>query len=134
MPRERDRLGRPLPEGARGVPGPVSRPDRTPQETLAEAQRWLDQGNPFAAHEVLEDAWKASIGADRDLWQALAQLAVGLTHTLRGNAAGAEALLDRGAAKLAPYQGSPPHDVDVVGLLAWAATRPVRTPPRLTRS
>lgn len=129
--RERDRLGRPLPPGVPGVPGPQARADRTPDETLTEAQRWLDRGQPFAAHEVFEDAWKARPANERALWQGLAQLAVGLTHALRGNAAGAAALLARGATNLAPYQAAPPYGIDVDALLEWAAARPVATVPRL---
>ena len=41
-------------------------------------------GRPFHAHEVLEAFWKAAPPAERDFWQGLAQLAVGLTHARRG--------------------------------------------------
>jgi hypothetical protein len=129
--RERDRLGRPLAAGLVGVPGPVSRSDRAPDETLSEAQQWLDRGQPFAAHEVLEDAWRSCPPGERELWQGLAQLAVGLTHALRGNPTGSDALLARGIAKLAPYQVDPPFGIDVDGLLAWAASRPLGSAPRL---
>lgn len=118
--------------GSPGVEGPTSRPDRTAPEALAEAQRWLDRGMPFAAHEVLEDAWKAAPAAERELWQGLAQLAVGLTHARRGNAAGADTVLRRGASKLAAYEADPPYGIDVPGLLAWAAGRPLGHPPRLS--
>ncbi|MBO0849804.1 MAG: DUF309 domain-containing protein, partial [Pseudonocardia sp.] len=87
--RPRDASGRPLARGATGV-------DRVPEglalpsdEALVEAQRLLDAGLPFQAHEVLEGTWKATTGAERALWQGLAQLAVGLTHAQRGNATGA---------------------------------------------
>ncbi len=60
-----------------------------PAEALATAQHLLDEGMPFHAHEILEAAWKAAPPAERDLWQGLAQVAVGLTHALRGNARGA---------------------------------------------
>lgn len=131
--RPRDALGRPLPVGSVGVDGPASRPDRTAFETLTEAQRWLDRGMPFAAHEVLEDAWKAAPTAERDLWQGLAQLAVGLTHARRGNEAGADTVLRRGASNIAAYRARPPFGIDVAGLQAWAARRPVGDPPRLLR-
>ena len=91
-----------------------------PAETLREAQRLLDTGLPFHAHEVLEAAWKAAPDAERELWRGLAQLAVGLTHAARGNAAGASRLLRRSADRIAPYAGSPPHAVAVVELIAWA--------------
>ncbi|MEU9503837.1 DUF309 domain-containing protein [Streptomyces sp. NPDC048196] len=119
--RPRDGLGRPLPYGAPGVARQPEGVTRTPAETLTEAQRLLDAGMPFHAHEVLEDAWKAAPEAERELWRGLAQLAVGLTHAARGNAVGGTALLDRGAAALAPYAAAAPHGIDVAGLLAWAA-------------
>jgi hypothetical protein len=118
--RPRDALGRPLPHGAEGeerVPEGVL---RSPQESLAEAQRLLDAGRPFHAHEVLEDAWKSAPDPERQLWRGLAQLAVGLTHAMRGNPRGAATLLDRGAGNLAPYAAVPPHGIDVAGLVAWA--------------
>jgi hypothetical protein len=67
---------------------------------------------------VLEAAWKAAEPAERDLWQGLAQLAVGLTHALRGNAAGAAALLRRGTSRLDGYDGSSPHGIDTAGLVS----------------
>jgi uncharacterized protein len=137
--RARDALGRPLPRGVPGVP-PV--PDDLalgPDGTLVEAQRLLDAGLPFQAHEVLEAAWKLAPAPERDLWQGLAQLAVGLTHVLRGNAAGGAALLDRGARRLSGYADPAPHGIDVPGLVAWAQATAQATaddgatppPPRL---
>ena len=86
-----------------------------PDAALTEAQRLLDAGMPFHAHEVLEGTWKAAPQDERKLWQGLAQLAVGMTHVLRGNASGAQALLRRGRDRIAPYAGAPPHDIDVAG-------------------
>jgi hypothetical protein len=105
-----------------GVDGPRADPGRSPAEALAEAQAWLDARRPFAAHEVLEDAWRAAPTDERDLWQGLAQLAVGLTHAMRGNPRGAVALLERGTRHLTRYQSTPPHGVDVTGLQRWAGT------------
>jgi hypothetical protein len=118
--RPRDALGRPLPHGAPGVARQPEGLVRSPEQTLAEAQRLLDDGMPFHAHEVLEDAWKASPEAERGLWKGLAQLAVGVTHAMRGNAGGAVALLTRGADHIDPYRDAPPHAVDVGGLVRWA--------------
>ena len=119
--RPRDALGRPLPYGA---PGEERAPEgvvRTPAQTLAEAQRLLDAGRPFHAHEVLEDAWKTGPAEQRDLWRGLAQLAVGLTHAARGNRAGARTLLDRGATSLAAAAAAAAElGVDDEGLLRWA--------------
>jgi hypothetical protein len=118
--RPRDRLGRPLPYGSPGVPRPPAGVSRTPDETVRDAQRLLDDGLPFHAHEVLEDAWKSAPEAERELWRGLAQLAVGVTHAARGNATGAVALLHRGAARIAPYENAAPHGLDVAGVLRWA--------------
>ncbi|CAM5400121.1 hypothetical protein SCALM49S_10045 [Streptomyces californicus] len=60
-------------------------------------QRLLDEGMPFHAHEVFEDAWKSGPEGERELWRGLAQLAVGLTHAARGNITGGPRLLRRGA-------------------------------------
>ncbi|MDT9684626.1 DUF309 domain-containing protein [Streptomyces sp. TRM76323] len=151
--RPRDGLGRPLPYGTPGVERQPEGVERSPEESLREAQRLLDAGRPFHAHEVLEDAWKACAGTgrepERELWRGLAQLAVGLTHAARGNAAGGERLLLRGADRIGPYgagSGAPgPYGVDVGGLAAWArelagrlrggadaAVDPVAEAPRLT--
>ncbi len=90
-----------------------------PVETLAEASRLLAQGLPFHAHEVLEEAWKQADSGQRDFWQGLAQLAVGITHAARGNRQGALALLRRGALRIAPYAPDPPHGMDVEAVLRW---------------
>jgi hypothetical protein len=94
----------------------------SPDDSLAEAQRLLDEGRPFHAHEVLEATWKAAPGVERDLWQGLAQLAVGLTHTLRGNRVGAATLLRRGADRICGYGEVRPYGTDVAGLVGWART------------
>lgn len=75
----------------------------TPARAVALAQDLIDAGRPFHAHEVLEAAWKSAPAGERDLWQGLAQLAVGLTHARRGNDRGAVTLLRRGAAAVGGY-------------------------------
>src|SRR4051794_34037826 len=104
-------------EGVERVPDGLVLP---PDESLVEAQRLLDVGRPFHAHEVLEGTWKAAPVAERDLWQGLAQLAVGLTHRARGNPTGASTLLLRGARRIGPYADAPPYGIDVAGLVAAA--------------
>lgn len=145
MTRERDELGRPLAEGRAGVAGPMSRPGRTPDETLREAQHWLDLGRPFAAHEIFEDAWKNCADGERALWQGLAQVAVALTHARRGNARGVTALTKRARESLRPFAFHPPYKIDVPALIAWtelaeasvatdpAAIARLPDPPRLRR-
>ena len=136
--RPRDGLGRPLPHDAEGVERVPDGLVLPPDESLVEAQRLLDVGRPFHAHEVLEGTWKAAPAAERDLWQGLAQLAVGLTHRARGNPTGASTLLQRGAARIEPYAGAPPYGIDVTGLVATArslADEPLvdGEPPRTMR-
>jgi hypothetical protein len=137
--RARDRLGRPL-DRSTGVDDEAQ--DETvlpPAIALARAQALLDDGRPFAAHEVLEAVWKDASGPDRELWRGLAQVAVGITHALRGNESGARTLLQRGAASLAPFATTTPYAVDVDGVRAWALAAAddltlVTTPPRLVRA
>ncbi|MFF2791065.1 DUF309 domain-containing protein [Streptomyces sp. NPDC058049] len=117
--RPRDGLGRPLAYGVAGVERQPEGVVRSPGETVREAQRLLDAGMPFHAHEVFEDAWKSGPEAAAPLWRGLAQLAVGLTHAARGNAVGGARLLRRGAAAIEGLDGGP-YGVDVPGLVRWA--------------
>src|SRR5664279_3897685 len=79
--RPRDGLGRPLPRGApSGMERVPDKLDMAIPEAVALAQRYLDAGQPFHAHEVLELLWKTGPEGERDLWQGLAQIAVGLTQ------------------------------------------------------
>jgi uncharacterized protein len=114
--RPRDALGRPL---AHDAPAEDRIPDDLllpPAESLALAQRLLDSGRPFHAHEVLEASWKAAPEAERELWRGLAQVAVGLTHAQRGNTRGAVALLRRGGPAVGRYAADPPHGIDAAGV------------------
>lgn len=145
--RPRDALGRPLPRGAEGVPRIPDELVLEPLPALAEAQRLLDAGMPFHAHEILEGTWKAAAPAERDLWQGLAQLAVGYTHLLRGNPAGATTLLQRARRRISLYADHPPYGIDVAGLITWCdrvlaelsqttedRAKPEAEPPRLRAS
>lgn len=118
--RPRDGLGRPLPRGVAGVARVPEEVRLAPAEAIVEAQRLLDAGMPFHAHEVLEGSWKTAPDSERELWQGLAQLAVGLTHLLRGNTVGAQSLLRRGHDRIRGFELDPPHGLDVAGLLAWS--------------
>ena len=122
--RPRDALGRPLPYGDAGVE-PVPEEALPPAETIETARALVREGRPFAAHEVLEARWKAGPDDERDLWQGLAQLCVGLTHAARGNAVGADRLLERGASRLDAYaaRGGPTHGLDLAATVGCARER-----------
>lgn len=86
------------------------------------ARSLVREGRPFAAHEVLEARWKAGPDAERDLWQGLAQICVGLTHAARGNSVGAERLLQRGADRLVEYDAGDgsTYGLDLTTVIACA--------------
>ncbi|MEU6324676.1 DUF309 domain-containing protein [Streptomyces sp. NPDC047009] len=122
--RPRDGLGRPLPYGAQGVARQPEGVVRAPLDSVAEAQALLDEGKPFHAHEVFEDAWKSGPDEERALWRGLAQLAVGLTHAARGNTTGGARLLRRGAGAVHAWAAETgqdrPYGLAVAELLVWA--------------
>jgi hypothetical protein len=133
--RSRDALGRPLSRRSANPPA-ADPPALPPAQALAAAQQLLDTGQPFTAHEVLEAVWKDSSGPDRAVWRGLAQIAVGITHALRGNESGARSLLTRGAASLGEFAGRPPDGIDIDGVRSWANKAAtdlalVSQPPRL---
>ena len=117
--RPRDALGRPLPQGSRGVPRIPDDLELSPAETLAYAQDLLNRGLAFNAHEVLEAAWKNGRDDEKKLWQALAQLAVGITHVQRGNVKGAITVLRRASAGLAHDDKPAPYGIDAAGLIGY---------------
>ena len=122
--RPRDELGRPLPYGSQGVEQ-VPEDPLPPDETVRYARELVDEGRPFSAHEVLEARWKAGPPEQRDLWQGLAQLCVGLTHALRGNAVGAKRLVERGCSRLEAYAATegPSYGLDLKGVASCARRR-----------
>ncbi|MDA8440193.1 MAG: DUF309 domain-containing protein [Propionibacterium sp.] len=127
--RPRDALGRPLPYGTVGVE-PVPEEPLPPMESLQVARRFVEEGRPFSAHEVLEARWKACPGEERELWQGLAQLCVGLTHAARGNTVGANRLVERGAQRLESYDGGegPTYGLDLPVVVAWARGEVAKAP------
>jgi hypothetical protein len=122
--RPRDELGRPLPYGAEGVE-PVPEDPLPPLETVERARDLVRAGRPFSAHEVLEARWKAGPDEERDLWQGLAQICVGLTHAARGNIVGASRLVERGVGRLEQYaaSGGPTYGLDLAGVARKARDR-----------
>jgi hypothetical protein len=124
--RPRDALGRPLPHGSPGVDRVPEDVILAPDEALRQARQFIEDGHPFHAHEVFEAVWKATEGEHRELWQGLAQFAVGLTHLQRGNSKGAATLLRRAADRIEPHSAHAPPGLDVASLASdarWLAER-----------
>ena len=90
---------------------------RSPSEPrLARGLELIRSGDHFAAHEVLEDAWRAAEPAERDFYQGLVHVAVAWYQAGRGNRVGCERQLEKAARRLAPY--APAHrGLDVAALL-----------------
>ena len=120
--RARDAAGRPVPAGSPDAVEPVPEHALPPDEALALARDLLARGRPFFAHDVLEARWKAAPAHERDLWQGLAQVCVGLTHLQRGNPVGGARLLRRGADRLSGWSGVS-YGVDVARVVAQARAR-----------
>jgi len=77
----------------------------------------IRRGEFFAAHEQLEDAWRAAEPAERDFYQGLVHVAVAWYQAGRGNRVGCERQLEKAARRLRPY--APEHQgVDVASVLA----------------
>ncbi|MBD8507643.1 DUF309 domain-containing protein [Hoyosella sp. G463] len=128
--RPRDCLGRPLPHGDAARECRHRIPAYTEAvQALRDADALLATGHPFHAHELLEDAWKAAPAGEAQAWRGLAQLAVGVTHAARGNAAGAGRLLERAAANIGASleaDGGIPPQLDgarLVALHRWCVER-----------
>jgi uncharacterized protein len=70
----------------------------------------------FAAHEALEDAWRAADPAEKDFFQGLVHVTVAWYQAGRGNRPGCERQLEKAARRLAAF--APEHRaVDVASLL-----------------
>jgi len=83
-------------------------------------------GEYFAAHEELEDAWRAAPHEERDFLQGLVHVAVAWYQAGRGKRVGCERQLEKARRRLAPY-GPAHRGVDVAALLVQleAATKTV---------
>ena len=86
------------------------------EDGLAEAVGLFNAGRYFEAHEALERLWLVAEGSDREFYQGVLQVAVGLHHEARGNRKGGASMLGKGVARLAPF--APSYlGVDVARLL-----------------
>ena len=84
--------------------------------SLEEGLDLIRRGEYFAAHEVLEDVWRASAADERDFYQGLVHVAVAWYQAGRGNRVGCERQLEKAARRLGPF--APEHrGVDVAAAL-----------------
>ena len=67
---------------------------------LAEGLACYQKGEFFLAHEAWESVWIKSENTERNLLQALIQIAVALHHLQSGNRTGAESLMRKALHKL----------------------------------
>jgi uncharacterized protein len=85
----------------------------------SDLERGLDlarAGEYFAAHEALEDAWRAAEPAEKDFFQGLVHVVVAWYQAGRGNEVGCTRQLEKAARRLGPF--APEHrGVDVAALL-----------------
>jgi uncharacterized protein len=96
-------------------------------------------GRYFAAHEELEDAWRAASAEERDFFQGLVHVAVAWYQAGRGRPVATARQLEKAARRLAAF--APAHrGVDVAGVLAQVEAAQARVadgsldldPPSLT--
>ena len=80
----------------------------------------IRRGEYFAAHDELEDAWRAAAANERDFYQGLVHVAVAWYQAGRGNRVGCGRQLEKAARRLGPYAPEH-HSVDVASLLGQVA-------------
>ena len=74
-------------------------------------------GEYFAAHEALEDAWRAAEPAEKDFFQGLVHVVVAWYQAGRENEVGCSRQLEKAAHRLGPF--APAYrGVDVAAILA----------------
>jgi len=83
-----------------GQPLPISQVD---EGLYLRGIELFNRGEFYAAHEVLEDVWRPTSGAERLFLQGLIQVAVALHHHSTGNLAGARSLLARASRNLREF-------------------------------
>jgi predicted metal-dependent hydrolase len=110
------------------------------EDRLAQGLRLIRQGEYFAAHEELEEAWRAAPPGERDFFQGLVHVAVAWYQAGRGRRLGTERQLAKAIARLGPFAPrhrgievsillaqlerlSPPHSLDLPPPdLRWSST------------
>jgi hypothetical protein len=90
---------------------------QTPPPGLEAGLDLIRRGEFFAAHEELEDAWRAAAPEERDFYQGLVHVTVAWYQAGRDNFVGCERQLAKASRRLAPF--APEHrGVDVGSVLA----------------
>lgn len=77
-----------------------------PDPRFQQYWRLFRTGRFWDAHEVLEDLWLDTKGADKEFYQGLIQAAACLHHLGEGNMHGAEKLARTAGEKLQPFRSS----------------------------
>ena len=72
-------------------------------QTARRGLELYNQGDYFAAHEYLEEAWRQDKTPGRELYRAVLQIAVAYLQIERGNYAGAVKMFQRAQRWLAPF-------------------------------
>jgi uncharacterized protein len=106
-------------------------------DELARGIELFNNGEFFAAHEVLEDVWRASRPEDKKFFQGLTQVAVAFHHHSTGNLVGMLSVLRRAIGNLENFP-SPSPTIDLPALIrslkAWRhAIESDHRPPPLPR-
>jgi predicted metal-dependent hydrolase len=73
------------------------------RELLLRAASLFNRKLYFECHDLLEEAWSEARGEDREFFQALISVSVGLYHVAAGNHKGAQSLLARAVQGLEPF-------------------------------
>jgi len=84
-------------------PSPHGLPAASPSRRLESGLELIRAGEYFAAHEELEDAWRAAPTQERDFFQGLVHVAVAWYQAGRGHRTGCERQLEKPARRLGPY-------------------------------
>ena len=93
---------------------------RSPSDALAAGLELIRRGEYFAAHEELEEAWRAADASERDFFQGLVHVAVAWYQASRANRVGCARQLEKARRRLEPY--APEHRGVDVGAIVRGLT------------
>jgi uncharacterized protein len=87
-------------------------------EAIRAALALVRADDGFAAHELLEELWRAAAPTERDLYQGLVHVAVATYQEQRSNAVGRSRQLAKAHRRLAGYE--PTYEgLDIAALRDW---------------